>query len=310
MQMTLPANNKRLMILAAFAAIYLIWGSTYLAIAWAVKTIPPFLMMGVRFFTAGLIIFSYGFRQHNQWPTLRQWLWSGVAGVLMILVDYGAISWAEQHIPSGVASVIFAATPIWLVLFDASQRSQLLRNKSLLFGIMAGLLGVWLIFRHSQPANPATEANPSLYVWGMAALLVASLSWSAGTLLYRDRNTEISVPLRMGMQMLVGGTLLIITSGIAGEWQDFSPYKITQTSWLSLIYLITFGTLIAHTAYLWLLEVQPPALVGTYAYVNPVIALLLGWWLDGEPLTITIGIATGIILSAVMLIKRSDNQAH
>jgi drug/metabolite transporter (DMT)-like permease len=114
----------------------------------------------------------------------------------------------------------------------------------------------------------------------------------------------------MGMQMLVGGSLLLVVSGLAGEWRDFSVDQVSGRSWLSLVYLITFGTLVAHTAYLWLLQVQPPALVGTYAYVNPLIALLLGWWLDGEPLTVIIGVATAIILSAVVLIKRAGDGAH
>lgn len=303
--MSAPVPN-RILILLAFAAIYGVWGSTYLAIAWAVTTLPPFLMMGIRFFVAGVLIFSYGIWRSRLWPSRQQWQWASLAGVLMILVDYGAISWAEQYVPSGVASVVFATTPIWLVLLDTHQRTQLLRNKSLSSGIVAGLVGVWLIFRSSQQAKPVTGLAESRLIWGMAALLLASLSWSVGTLLYRDRNTEVNVPTRMGMQMLVGGSLLLLLSGLAGEWPHFAIHQVSAASWLSLLYLITFGTLLSHTAYLWLLQVQPPALVGTYAYVNPVVALLVGWWLANEPLTLVMGLATAIILGAVVLIKRAD----
>lgn len=305
-----PATN-RLLIVLAFSAIYVVWGSTYLAIAWAVETLPPFLMMGIRFSIAGLLIFSYGLRRSGKpLPSSQQWLWGAIAGVLMILVDYGAISWAEQYVPSGVASVVFATTPIWLVILDAQQRAQLMHSKSLASGIIVGLLGVWLIFWSSRHDSPASSVAESKHLQGMVALLIASLSWAVGTLLYRDRNTDVNVPTRMGMQMLVGGSLLLIVSGLVGEWRNFSPDQVSGRSWLSLVYLITFGTLVAHTAYLWLLQVQPPALVGTYAYVNPLIALLLGWWLDGEPLTVIIGVATAIILSAVVLIKRAGDGTH
>ncbi|WP_080239233.1 EamA family transporter [Spirosoma rigui] len=300
-----PATT-RLLIILAFGAIYLIWGSTFLAIAWAVETIPPFLMMGLRFSVAGLTIFVYGLQRSGKaMPTGQQWFWGAVAGILMILVDYGALSWAEQYVPSGVASVVMATTPIWLVLFDGRQRSQLLTSKTLAAGIGAGLVGVWLIYWSSRQAVSGVGVTGSRYVQGMAALLIASVSWAVGTLLYRDRNTEVNVPTRMGMQMLVGGSLLLVVSGLAGEWRTFSVGHVSTTSWLSLVYLITLGTLVAHTAYLWLLQVQPPALVGTYAYVNPVIALLLGWWLDDEPLTLVIGLATLIILGAVILIRRA-----
>ena len=305
-----PATN-RLLIVLAFSAIYVVWGSTYLAIAWAVETLPPFLMMGIRFSVAGLLIFGYGLRRSGKLlPSSQQWLWGAIAGILMILVDYGAISWAEQYVPSGVASVVFATTPIWLVILDAQQRAQLMHSKSLASGIIVGLLGVWLIFWSSRQASPVSGVAESKYIQGMVALLIASLSWAVGTLLYRDRNTDVNVPTRMGMQMLVGGSLLLVASGLAGEWRDFSVDQVSGRSWLSLVYLITFGTLVAHTAYLWLLQVQPPALVGTYAYVNPLIALLLGWWLDGEPLTVIIGVATAIILSAVVLIKRAGDGTH
>ncbi|MBO0951908.1 EamA family transporter [Fibrella forsythiae] len=305
--MKATSANNRVLILLAFAAIYLIWGSTYLAISWAVKTLPPFLMMGTRFVIAGLLIFGFGLMRSRQFPSRQQWAWAGLAGVLMILVDYGAISWAEQYVPSGVTSVVFATTPIWLVLFDQQQRTQLLQNWSLSGGILAGLVGVGLISWGSYQTTMET-GHQSTYILGMGALLIASLSWAVGTMLYRDRNTDVSVPIRMGMQMLVGGSLLVTVSGLVGEWHGFSVQQVSTSSWLSLLYLITFGTLVAHTAYLWLLQVQPPALVGTYAYVNPIIALILGWWLGNEPLTIIIGTATLIILAAVLLIKRAGNK--
>ncbi|RYF71633.1 MAG: multidrug transporter, partial [Cytophagaceae bacterium] len=212
-----------------------------------------------------------------------------------------------QYVPSGVTSVVFATTPIWLVLFDHQQRSQLLHNWSLSGGILAGLVGVGLISWGSYQTNVGT-GHQSAYILGMGALLIASLSWAVGTMLYRDRNTDVSVPIRMGMQMLIGGSLLVAVSGLVGEWHDFSVQQVSTSSWLSLLYLITFGTLVAHTAYLWLLQVESPALVGTYAYVNPVIALILGWWLGNEPLTILIGTATLIILAAVVLIKRAGSE--
>jgi len=305
--MKATATTNRVLILLAFAAIYLIWGSTYLAISWAVKTMPPFLMMGTRFTMAGLLIFGFGLMRSRQLPSRQQWLWAGLAGVLMILVDYGAISWAEQYVPSGITSVVFATTPIWLVLFDRQQRAQLLHNRSLSSGILAGLIGVGLISWGSYQTHAGTGHAQSTYMLGMVALLIASISWAVGTLLYRDRNTDVSVPTRMGMQMLIGGSLLIAVSGLAGEWNGFSPQQVSTSSWLSLLYLVTFGTLVAHTAYLWLLQVELPALVGTYAYVNPVIALILGWWLGNEPLTVTIGIATLFILGAVLLIKRAGD---
>lgn len=304
--MTPAAPPARLLIVLAFAAIYLIWGSTFLAIAWAIDTIPPLLTMGIRFTVSGALLFGYGYRRsQGYWPSAGQWGWAAVAGFLMIFIDYGALSWAEQYVPSGVASVILATTPIWLVLLDGPQRAQLFRSPLLAAGILGGLLGVWLIYSGSRQAVPPTGLAATRYGLGMLALLLSALSWAVGTLVYRDRNGSINIPTRMGMQMLVGGGLLLVVSGLAGEWHSVRPDQITATSVYSLLYLIVFGTLVAHTAYLWLMQVQPPALVGTYAYVNPVVALLLGWGLDGEPLTALIGLATLIILGAVVLIKRA-----
>jgi len=291
-----PASRTELTV--AFAAVYVLWGSTYLAIRFGVETIPPFVLAGLRHLTAGLILYALVRRRGAPRPSAKHWRSAAVIGGLLLLGGNGLVTWAEQRVPSGLAALIVASVPIWMTVLDAAQHRQRPHGVVVL-GLALGLGGIAFLVAPGQFAG-GTHIDPL----GAAALLTAALFWAIGSLYSRRAALPSSTFLATAMEMIAGGVLLMATAAATGEWGAFSPAAVSTRSLLSLGYLIVAGSLLGFTAYVFLLGATTPARVSTYAYVNPIVAVLLGWLLAGETVTPRTFVAATVIVAAVALIIR------
>lgn len=283
----------RVQVALGLATIYLVWGSTYLAIRFAVETLPPLLMAGTRFVVAGTVLYVWRRAAGHPRPTGAQWRAAGVVGALMLLVGNGGVTWAEQWVESGTAALMVTSVPLWMVLLDWARPGGRPPRLAVWAGILVGLAGVLLLF-----GSPAVDPR---YTAGWAVLLAASVAWAAGSLY--SRTAVLPAPLlATGMQMLAGGVLLLGVGALTGEIQALDPRAFSVRSVLAVCYLILFGSLVGYSTYVWLLRVTPPALASTYAFVNPVVAVLLGWLLAGERITLRIVLASVVIVGGVALI--------
>jgi drug/metabolite transporter (DMT)-like permease len=283
---------------SALIALYLIWGSTYLAIHFVVETIPPFLSAGMRFLAAGVILFTWRRLAGEPMPSARQWRDAGIVGLLLLLGGNGLVSWAEQYVPSGATALIIGSIPIWLVLIEALRPGGAKPGRIAILGLITGFFGIVILV---GPLNLA--GGEPLHPLGTAALLLASLLWAIGSIFSRSAQMPGSALLTTGCEMLVGSLGLLAVSGLLGEWARFDVAAVSRQSWISLLYLILLGSLVAFSAYAWLLRHAPVSLVATYAYVNPVVAVLLGSWLAGEPLNARVLLAALTIVGSVVLIN-------
>ena len=291
--MSLAASPAR--VWGALAIVYVVWGSTYLAIDVAVRTMPPFLMLSLRFLVAGTILYAVVAAREGRLttpPPLREWRSAFVVGAALLLVGNGTVGWAEARgVDTGTAAIIIASMPLWLALFD-----RLLYGRRLTGLVMAGLVvgfgGVAIL------VSPGGSGSP---VSGELALVVSSAVWALGSLWARG-HTSSSPLLNAAMQMLAGGVLLGVAGTVLGEWGDVDPAGVSAASIGGLVYLVVVGSLIAYSAFAWLIRVAPTSLVGTYAYVNPVIAVLLGTAFLGESLTPRVLVGGGIVVAAVAVI--------
>lgn len=293
---TPTSPSYRVTFLLAFAAIYFIWGSTFLGIHFAIQTIPPFLMAALRFLSAGLILFLLARASGARLPRRSYWLAAAVAGVAMLVGGNGAVTWAQQRVPSGAAALLVAIVPLWMVLLDWLWRGNGRPRREVFVGLAFGLVGIGLL------VGPGSLAGQGVDPVGAAALIVGSLAWAFGSLHAQKSRLPISPMMTTAMQMLAGGLGLALLSGVSGEWVGFRPTQVSTTSLVALAYLSLLGGVVAFTAYTWLLHHTTSARVATYAYVNPVVAVLLGWALAGEALTPRILAAAGVIVAAVVLI--------
>ncbi|MDQ2980147.1 MAG: EamA family transporter [Acidobacteriota bacterium] len=290
-----PSRGK---IVAGFAAVYILWGSTYLAIRFAIESFPPFVMAGTRHLTAGLLLFGWLLAKGVQLPKLRHWRSAAIIGGLLLLGGNGLVSWSEQRVPSGLASLFVASVPIWMALLQGIQRRRR-PPAALVGGLLLGLGGLVLLVLPGRFGG-GEHVDPI----GAGALLLAALSWVVGSLYSRKAVLPESTLMAISMEMIAGGVLLWFFGLLFGEGGRLHADQISLRSVLSLGYLVIFGSLIGFSAYIWLLKVTTPARVTTYAYVNPVVAVLLGWAFAGEALTLRIGLATAAIVAAVALIIR------
>ena len=299
------------MIWLALGSVYVIWGSTYLAIAVAIRTLPPLLMAAIRFLIAGGLLYAFAIRRGDRGgdrPTGRQWLGALVIGGLLLLGGNGGVVWAEQHVPSGIAALLIALVPLWMALVDRLVNGQRLARQAIV-GLVVGFGGLVLLV-----GGPGGRFNLA----GIFVLLGASLSWAIGSIYQRAVRFPARALVGIAMEMLGGGLLLGVAGIVAGELGQLHLARVSSESLVGLAYLIVFGSWIGFSAYLWLLRVAPVSLVGTYAYVNPVVAVFLGWWILSEPITLrTVG-AAAVILAGVALIvtaraiprdERSDDGA-
>lgn len=279
----------------ALGAVYLIWGSTYLAIRFAIETIPPFLMASLRYLTAGAMLYAWARLRGEPRPALIHWRSAVILGGLLLLLGNGGVVWAEQRVSSGLVALLVSTEPLWIVLL-VWRRDHGRPAGRVLGGLLLGLIGLVLLVR---PGSATGGIDPL----GVVAVLVASVSWAWGSLYGQRAKLPSSPLLGTAMQMLGGGGLLLLASALTGEPARFHLAAVSMKSVLALGYLVVFGALIAFTAYVWLLRVAPPVLVSTYAYVNPLVAVFLGWALAGEPITRGTLIAAAVILAGVALIS-------
>jgi drug/metabolite transporter (DMT)-like permease len=283
--------------LLAFAIIYFVWGSTFLAIRIGVHELPPLLFAAMRFLTAGIVLYGWMSARGEPSPTRRQWLSISLLAFLIFVVDYGLLFWAEQRVPSGIAAVMMATIPVFIalseILFLRTQRLTLRLACALLIGIG----GVAVLM--SRSLNLGTAPISRI---GALALILGSISWSIASVLTRRLTLPASKVMSSGAQMLAGGIMLTLASAALGDLHNFHPSTVSRAAWLSLIYLIVFGSLIGFTAYVWLIHHESPTKVGTYAYVNPVVAVLIGYLVGGEALGLRTILGTLFILISVIVI--------
>lgn len=286
---------------AAMLAIYLIWGSTYLAIRFAVQTIPPFFMAGTRFLVSGLILYIWRRLAGDPAPTPRQWRSAVIVGLLLLLGGNGTLGWAEQHVASGIAALIIASIPLWITLIDALRPHGIKPDWKIVLGLLIGFAGI-ITLVVSSGGQASTEGMTFV---GVSALLLAAFLWSLGSIYGRDADMPHSSLLSTGIQMLGGAAGLFIAGTIAGEWNLLHLAAISGRSLLGLAYLIGAGSLLGFTSYSWLLRNAPVSLVSTYAYVNPVVAILLGAWLGDEVINLRIILSALVIIASVVVIQMS-----
>lgn len=284
-------------IIAAFAAIYLIWGSTYLGISFAIETIPPFLMAASRFLIAGGILYTWMRLTGAPRPALHHWKTMAIIGGLLLMGGNGLVTWAEQHVPSSLAALIIGATPVWFALVDWIAFGGRRPGGRMAAGLVLGLAGVALLVGPADLAG-GDHVDPL----GAGALMLASMCWATGSLYSRGARMPDPPALATGMEMLAGGVLLLIAGTINGDWAHLDISAISLKSALALLYLALFGSLVAFSAYIWLLRHTTATRASTYAYVNPVVALFLGWALAGEEITPRTLAAAAIIVGAVVVI--------
>jgi drug/metabolite transporter (DMT)-like permease len=291
------SHASRAQIIAAFASIYLVWGSTYLAIRYAIETIPPFIMGGARFVVSGAMLYLWARSRGASRPTRLYWRNAIIAGGFLLLGGNGAVMWAEQVVPSGLTALLVSILPFWLVIIEWVRPPRRRPSGAVLVGLVLGFIGIIVLVGPSDVGGHG-DVSPI----GALVLILGSLSWAIGSFWSRDAQLPESGLLTTGMEMLGGGVLLLIVGALTGEFSHFDIHGVSKASAVGLIYLISFGSLIGFTSYIWLLDKVSPARLGTYAYVNPIVAVLLGWAVAGERLSIRTGIAAAIVICAVALI--------
>ena len=289
---------SRVAVTSAFAILYVVWGSTYLAILFAIETLPPFLMASLRFFIAGTLLYSWSRAVLGAAaPRLAQWRAAAIVGVLLLVGGNGLVVWSEQRIASGVAALLVGTVPCFMVLLDWLRPGGVRPTGRVVAGLVLGLLGLlWLVGPDSVMGGGRAD------LVGAAALVLASFSWAFGSIYSRHASMPSSPFLSTAMQMLAGGVGLLLLAVARGEPWQFTAAAVSLRSVLSFAYLVVFGSIVAFSAYVWLLRVSTPARVSTYAYVNPVVAVLLGAAFAGEALTARMLVAAAVIVSGVALI--------
>ncbi|MCQ3938526.1 MAG: EamA family transporter [Chloroflexi bacterium] len=291
----------------ALIALYIVWGSTYFGIKVAIETIPPFFHAAIRFFASGLILVAWQRGAGNEMPTRKQWIAAAIIGNLLLLGGNGLVSWAEQFIPSGIAALIVGSVPMFLVVLDAIRPGGKKPTWQAIVGLVVGFIGIFILVGPAEISGGELELNPL----GVIALLAACLLWAGGSIYSKSADLPKSSLMSTGAQMLMGSVGLLAVSGLTGELSGWDAAAVSPRSIYGLLYLIFIGSLIGFVAYGWLLQNAPISLVATYAYVNPIVAVILGYFLGNEALEPRIWLATAIIIGAVMFINsRSKPQSR
>lgn len=284
-------------ILLAFFIVYFVWGSTFLAIRVSVHEMPPLIVASLRFAAAGLALFGWTLLRREPMPTRRQWGSIAFLGTIIFVCDYGLLFWAETRVPSGIAAVMLATIPAFIAVAEVLILRTRRFTVGLALALLVGLGGVAILTAHSAGLGGAAVGG-----MGALALVVAAVSWSVASVLTKKLPLPESKMVSSGAQMLVGGVLLAVAAAAFGEWPQFHPATVSSGAWAAVAYLTIFGSIIGFTAYLWLMHHESPTRVGTYAYVNPVVAVALGHWLGGEELGLRTLLGTLLVLGSVVAI--------
>ncbi|MDD4505083.1 MAG: drug/metabolite exporter YedA [Sulfurospirillaceae bacterium] len=291
--------KKTIMTVVALLSVYIVWGSTYLGIKIAIETFPPFLMAGIRFLIAGVFLYGFVVLKEKKHPKLIEWRDTTIIGTLLLLGGNGLVVIAEKTIPSSIAAIVIATVPLWMIVIAWRLKSQTRPNKSTLIGTLIGFAGVVILM------FPSHQEHLYFDTFGLLLTLLAAILWSLGSIYSQKAILPTSVMLSTAMQMLSGGLVLIIVATLFGEWQQFHIETLSSRSLLAFAYLVFIGSLVGFSAYVWLLKNVSPYLASTYAFVNPMVALFLGYFFADEVLSMKALIATVLIISAVVMITLS-----
>jgi drug/metabolite transporter (DMT)-like permease len=301
--MDAATTNPRWQTLLAFGIIYFVWGSTFLAIRIGVREVPPFLLCSMRFVAAGLALYLWMRLKREPNPAAREWASATLLALLIFVGDYGLLFWAEQKIPSGVAAVMMATIPAFMAIAEiVLLRTQRL-TLSLALALIVGMCGVAVLVSRSLNLGGAPIDRA-----GAVALIIGAVNWSVASALSRKLPLPSSKAMSSGAQMLAGGVLLALIAALRGEFRGFHPHAVSFGAWLALLYLIVAGSIVGFTAYVWLLHHESPTKVGTYAYVNPLVAVLLGYFAGGEPLGARTIVGSLCVLASVIMITTARRQ--
>lgn len=295
-------STSSVAIWSALIAIYIVWGSTYLAIRFAVETMPPFLTAGFRFLIAGGVLYIFRRLRGDKAPLRLEWRSAAIVGLFLLVGGNGGVMWAEQRVASGIAALLIASVPLWIALLDSLRPGGRRPDRWVIVGVLAGFAGIIILIGPAQLIGIQGEVDPV----GAMVLLLAALSWAAGSLYNRGAKLPDSPLLGTGMEMLVGSLGLFILGTVTGEWSQMELTSFSTRSLLGFAYLVVFGSWVGFASYVWLLRVAPTMLVSTYAYVNPLVAILLGSLLAGEALTPRVVLAVMFILGSVVLITLTN----
>ena len=295
--MTPDARARRGRLIASFAAVYIIWGSTYLAIRFAIGSIPPFVMAGARFLASGAILYAWARSRGSEAPNRTVWRAGTITGLLMLFGGNGAVVWAEQRVPSGITALLVAIVPLWMVLMEWLRPGGRRPHSAVFAGLLLGLIGIVLL------VGPGTiVGHGNVDAIGALTLMIGSMSWAAGSIYSRHGARPSSAVMATALQMLTGGIAFVVAAVASGELARFDVHAVTLRSALGFLYLVTFGSLVGFTAYVYLLRATTPAKASTYAYVNPVVAVFLGWAFASEAISLRTVLAAAVILAGVAII--------
>jgi drug/metabolite transporter (DMT)-like permease len=308
--MEVTSHPRAWKVLLAFAIIYFVWGSTFLAIRVGVREVPPFLLAGMRFLVAGAVLYAGMRLKGTPSPAAREWGAAAFLAVLIFVFDYGLLFWAERRVPSGIAAVMMATIPVFMALSEIFIMKTQRLTARLGTALLVGVAGVTVLVSHS-----VTLGDTPIDTLGACALIAASVSWSVASALTRKLPLPREKAMSSGAQMLAGGVLLTLTAAMLGEFRGFHAQAVSLKAWLALAYLIVAGSIIGFTAYVWLIHHESPTKVGTYAYVNPVVAVIVGYIFGGEALGLRTVVGTLLVLVSVVVIttakkvREAGNQA-
>jgi len=299
--MSLSINRSKLLIVLAFASIYIIWGTTFLSVAYGLKGFPPFILSGLRFLIAGLIITAWLYRKGERPFNVESWKRNTIPGVLILAAGVGLVAWGEQYMSATEAAIVMATEPFGFILLDKKNRNYYLSNKVISIGLVIGFLGLVLFLKDSLLATSLAPGTGRMRFLAFGVLLISSVLWVLGALYARRKPSGDSVFMNVGQQLVIGGVASLLIASFRGEWRELHLAGIPASAWAGLIYLIIFGSVVAYLSFIWLLSVKSPALVSTHTYVNPVVAVVTGWLVAGDMISRTQFVALFIILAGVGL---------
>lgn len=302
-------SKHTILILLSFAAIYFIWGTTYMAIAIGLTSFPPFLMAFTRFIIAGVIMLAYVLSKGESIPSLLIIIHNTIVGTVVLVGGQGLLFWSEQYISSGYASVLIATMPMWFVIFDKANWKLYFSNKFILLGLGLGFIGILILFKDKMDESLAIE-DTRLQIIASLAVILGAIFWAVGTLYYKSKPSKGSMPSNLSWQLIGGSMVCLIISAALNEMEYFQIRLVSAKAWAAVLYLALAGSVIAFLAYTWLMQKMPSAIVGTYAYINPIIAVVAGVFIANELLSPNQILGMVVILASAVLVNVNRGKAQ